>query len=61
MRDIFWGNATYRFIYTPQVETENKQVQLVESMRFIGVTHRSMGKELVVKAKRFKHSCYPKT
>lgn len=45
----------------PQVETENKQVQVAESVRFTGVTHRSIDKELVVKVKELKHSCYLKT
>jgi hypothetical protein len=39
MRDIFYRDATHISIYLSQVETENNQVQLVQSMKFIAVIY----------------------
>ena len=43
--DIFWGDATYIFIYPCQVEIEHNQVRVVEPMSFIGVTYMTKRKE----------------
>lgn len=50
MRNTFYRDGTHIFIYPPQVETENNQVQLVKSMKFTAVTYRTMGKELATRA-----------
>lgn len=46
----FYRDGTHIFIYPPQVETDNNQVQLVKSMKFTPIKYRTMGKELVTKA-----------
>jgi hypothetical protein len=49
MRAVFYRDATRIFIYLSQVENENNPLQLVQPMKFIAVTSRTMRKELVTR------------
>ena len=42
--ETLYRDGTHIFIYLPQVETDNNQVQLVNSMKFTPITYRTMGK-----------------
>lgn len=62
MRDIFYRDARHISIHLSQFETENNQVQLVQSMKFIiqlytGIWGRSWWSE----PKGLKDTCYPET
>ena len=45
--EAFPGKMQHIFISVSQMQTENNQSKLVESFSFIGVSYRTIGKELL--------------
>ena len=48
--EAFPGKMQHIFISVSQMQTENNQSKLVESFSFIGVSYRTIGKELLTRS-----------